>query len=339
MSLAPVANRLEQLLEEKVLFLNDCLGQNVESACLKSAERIIMLENLRFHIEEEGKCKCKDGTVLVAESNRVAEFGQFLSKLADVYVNDAFGCVHRAHSSITGISIEPRVAGLLVQKELKFFSMILEDSKQLELLILGGAKLSDKIQLIEQMLPKTKRIMIGGGMAFTFLSKISGIRIGKSLYDAEGAAIIPAIMEKAKALNVDIILPHDFVVSSEFSEDGGHQKLVLAESGIDDNDFGLDIGPESSKYFGEIISNIKGDDKVILWNGPMGVFYWEKYSNGTRCVLEALAATTETNHTVTVVGGGDSSAAVAKWHFENRLSHVSTGGGASLELLEGIFIR
>lgn len=341
LTLKPVALALEKLLkranaigaEEGVTFLNDCVGEEVAAACNNTAatgNRIILLENLRFHLEEEGKCKAKDGTVIKASESDIACFRASLSALADVYVNDAFGTVHRAHSSIAGISIEPRVAGLLVQKELQFFAKALEGPAKIHTLLLGGAKVSDKLALIENMLPRVENILIGGGMAYTFLKESRGFAIGNSLFDAAGAGLIGGIMKRAEELGVRIHLPIDFIAGDSFKADAA-TRIVTA--GIDDGWMGLDIGPATQAAFAEVIRNAP-TQRVILWNGPMGVFEWDAFASGTRAMLDALVAATEAGR-ITIVGGGESASAVSKWNCQDKLSHVSTGGGASLELLEG----
>lgn len=330
LSLRPVASELEILLGEKVHFIDECVGETVVKECESSMERIILLENLRFHVEEEGKCKKKDGTSISSSSEDTRKFQESLSQLGDIYVNDAFGTVHRAHSSISGIRIKTRVSGLLVHKELKFFSKALEGPEKIHTLILGGAKVSDKILLIEHMLPKVENIIIGGGMAFTFLKVLNGMEIGKSLYDEKGSDLVAMIIEKAKAEKVNIHLPVDFVEAAQFSESSDFR---IVNNYIDENWMGLDIGPESSKIFSKVI-NTAVTNRVILWNGPMGVFEWPNFSSGTLAILEAMAASTERGN-ITIVGGGDSAAAVSKWNYVSKIQHVSTGGGASLELLEG----
>ena len=330
LSLKPISYELEKLMGEPVRFISECVGDNVAHECSEAPEKLILLENLRFHIEEEGKCKRKDGISCMATIENQELFRASLSKLGEIYVNDAFGAIHRAHSSITGISIETRVAGLLVKKELSFFSKALEAPEKIHTLILGGAKVSDKIQLIENMLPRVENIIIGGGMAFTFLKVLQGMKIGKSLYDPKGAEIICNIMNEAKEHNVTIHLPVDFVEGSEFSETAQHR---VTENSIDPDWLGLDIGPKSCEKFVKILKNASSG-RIILWNGPMGVFEWPNFCSGTLTVLKAVVAATDEG-CITIVGGGDSAAAVSKWDCDKKVSHVSTGGGASLELLEG----
>lgn len=330
LSLKPVSDELEKIMGEPVRFISECVGDEVIRECSEAPERLILLENLRFHVEEEGKCKRKDGTSITATEENQEKFRSSLSKMGEIYVNDAFGTVHRAHSSISGISIEPRVAGLLVKKELSFFSKALEGPEKIHTLILGGAKISDKILLVENMLSRVENIIIGGGMAFTFLKVLHGMDIGKSLYDEKGAELVSNIMKKAEECNVTIHLPVDFVEGSEFSETAQHR---VTENSIDPNWMGLDIGPKSCEKFVHVLKNASSG-RVILWNGPMGVFEWDNFACGTLAVLKAVVDATEKG-CITIVGGGDSAAAVSKWHCDTKVSHVSTGGGASLELLEG----
>lgn len=331
MSLKPVAQELEKLLNQSVTFLPDCVGSEIESACASASSRIVLLENLRFHIEEEGECKRGDGEVVKAEASAVTDFCASLSRLADVYVQDAFGTVHRGHASIAGITIEPRVAGLLVKKELDFFAKALEGPNKIHTLILGGAKVADKIALIENMLPRVENVIIGGGMAFTFLKELKGISIGSSLFDSKGAETVKAIMEKAAQLRVKVHLPTDYIVARAFEASAEFKTIDVP---IDEGWMGLDIGPKTAQNYASVIASAPAN-RVILWNGPMGVFEWDNFAQGTHAILMALVQATETSHVITIVGGGDSAAAVGKWGCDDKLSHVSTGGGASLELLEG----
>lgn len=330
-SLAPVAKELERLLGRPVTFLDDCVGAAVEAACANpTAGSIILLENLRFHPEEEGSSKAEDGSKQKADPASVSAFRASLSRLGDVYVNDAFGTMHRAHSSITGISVEPRLAGLLVQKELKAFSALLESPDPIDVAILGGAKVSDKLQLILHLLARVRTLLIGGGMAFSLLKAREGMEIGGSLWDAEGAALAPKIWEEAEARGVTIMLPDDFVAAEGFSEDAP-TRIVTRSEGIPEGWMGLDIGPASSQRFAATVRSARS----VVWNGPMGVFEWPSFDAGTRAVLDAMLEATAAHGALTIVGGGDSATAVAKWGAEDGLSHVSTGGGASIELLEG----
>merc|ERR1712115_722609 len=247
---------------------------------------------------------------------------------ADVYVNDAFGTAHRAYSSMVGEGFDIKATGGLMSQELDAFAKVLDAPAKPVLAILGGAKVTDKIQLIFNILDKVDKLIIGGGMAFTFLKVSDGMSIGSSLYDEEGAKIVPDIMEKAKAKGVEIILPIDFVISSKFGEDGEIKTACLM--GIPDGFMGLDCGPESNKRNAEAVAKAK----TIIWNGPMGVFEMASFETGTKSLMDAVVAATASG-TITVIGGGDTATACKKYDTEDKVSHCSTGGGASLELLEG----
>jgi phosphoglycerate kinase len=330
-SLKPVAAKVAELLGRPVKFLEDCVGPEVEKACaaLKSGE-LVLLENLRFHIEEEGKIKDeKTGTSIKADPAHVEAFRASLTRLGDVYVNDAFGTAHRAHSSMVGIKLPLRAAGLLMKKELDVFAKVLDHPRRPFLAILGGAKVADKIQLISNLIDKADEIIIGGGMAFTFLKVVSRMEIGTSLLDAAGIKIVPEIMAKAKAKGVPIHLPVDFLAADKFDPDA-NTKVVSVKSGIPAGWQGLDCGPETVKEFSKIIAC----GKTIVWNGPLGVFEFDKFAGGTRGAMNALVAGTQAG-AITVIGGGDTATAAAKWGTEDKVTHCSTGGGASLELLEG----
>jgi phosphoglycerate kinase len=329
-SLKPVAADLERLLGKPVEFLEDCVGDAVEAACKEPAHgSLFLLENLRFHPEEEGSCKLPDGSKKKADPALVDAFRASISRLGDVYVNDAFGTVHRAHSSIVGVGLEPKLAGLLLKKELKAFSQLLESPDRIDVAILGGSKVSDKIQLILHLLPKVNTLLIGGGMAFTLLKVKDGVEIGSSLFDEPGAALVGQIYEEAAKQSVDIVLPFDFVAGDVFRADA-QTKVTTSEEGIPSGWMGLDIGPASSAVFARRIRNAKS----VIWNGPMGVFEWASFAAGTKFILDAMLDATRAG-ALTIVGGGDSATAVAKWDAEAGLTHVSTGGGASIELLEG----
>jgi phosphoglycerate kinase len=329
-SLAPVAKKLEELLGKPVKFLNDCVGSEVEAVCasLQPGE-VVLLENVRFYLEEEGKTKDADGNTVKADPAKVAEFRASLTKLGDVYVNDAFGTAHRAHSSVTGIELPEKVAGFLMEKELEAFGAVLENPKRPLLAILGGAKIADKIPLIRNLLDKADEIIIGGGMAYTFRKVLDGMEIGDSLFDPAGAEIIPELMEKAKAKGVQIHLPVDFVTADKFAEDAA-TGLASAQEGIPAGWQGLDVGPATREEFAKVIARAK----TIVWNGPAGVFEFAKFCEGTKSMAEAVAAATEAG-AITVVGGGDTATAAKKFGVLNKVTHASTGGGASLELLEG----
>ncbi|KAJ7093089.1 phosphoglycerate kinase [Mycena epipterygia] len=371
-SLRPIADELRELLKSKdksdvtVTFVPDCVGPEAEEAVKKAAEEknpkalgsVILLENLRFHIEEEGSVKNKDGTKTKADAAKVTEFKQGLTKLGDIYVNDAFGTAHRAHSSMVGVDLPQKVAGLLLKKELEYFAKALENPKRPFLAILGGAKVSDKIKLIDNMLDKVDSLIICGGMAFTFKSKLgekkndrgevvdNTFTIGKSLYDEAGSKLVDELVAKAEAKGVELIFPVDYITADKFADDA---KVGLAtdpprdkKGGIPEDLMGLDAGPESRKLFHDAVMKAR----TILWNGPPGVFEFPNFAEGSKSLLEATieameaakarsAKSNEEIDTVVIVGGGDTATVVAQYGAEHKLSHVSTGGGASLELLEG----
>mmetsp|Transcript_45275 Transcript_45275/g.81433 ORF Transcript_45275/g.81433 Transcript_45275/m.81433 type:complete len:418 (+) Transcript_45275:95-1348(+) len=329
-SLAPVAKILEEKLGKPVIFCKDCVGAEVEATCADPATgTVILLENLRFHVEEEGKGVDAEGNKIKADKEKTKEFRASIRKLADVYCNDAFGTAHRAHSSMVGEGFDTKCAGDLMGKELSAFSKVLDAPAKPVLAILGGAKVSDKIQLIMNMLDKVNKIIIGGGMAYTFLKIRDGMAIGTSLYDEEGAKIVPEILEKAAKLGVELILPVDFVVSSKFGEDG-EIKEATKETGIPDGFMGLDCGPASIELNAKAVM----ESKTIIWNGPMGVFEMPKFEAGTKKLMDAVVEAT-TKGVITVIGGGDTATACKQYNTEDKVTHCSTGGGASLELLEG----
>jgi len=329
-SMKPVAEELQKLLNKNITFLSDCVGPEVEKACADPAPgTVFLLENLRFHIEEEGKGLNAAGEKVKADKENVKKFRESLQKLGDVYVNDAFGTAHRAHSSMMGEGFEKRAAGILLNKELTYFAKALDNPERPFLAILGGAKVADKILLIENLLDKVDEMIIGGGMAYTFLKESKGMKIGDSLYDEAGAKIVGKLLDKAKSRNVKIHLPVDFITADKFDENAT-TGLSTVEEGIPDKWMGLDCGPKSQTLFIEPIARAK----VIVWNGPAGVFEFEKFANGTKALMDAVVLATK-NGTVSIIGGGDTATCAAKWGTESQLSHVSTGGGASLELLEG----
>ncbi|CAD6999277.1 phosphoglycerate kinase [Ceratitis capitata] len=329
-TLAPVADELKTLLGKDIKFLPDCVGPEVEKECKDPAPgTIILLENLRFYIEEEGKGLDASGAKAKADPAKVKEFRQSLAQLGDVYVNDAFGTAHRAHSSMLGEGFEKRAAGFLLNKELKYFAQALDNPPRPFLAILGGAKVADKIQLISNLLDKVHEMVIGGGMAFTFLKVINNMKIGASLFDEEGSKIVNDLVAKAKKNNVQLHLPVDFICADKFAEDAKTCEATV-EDGIPDGYMGLDIGPKSRELFKEPICR----SKIIVWNGPPGVFEFPNFANGTKAVMDAVVSATE-GGTVSIIGGGDTASCCAKWGTESKVSHVSTGGGASLELLEG----
>jgi phosphoglycerate kinase len=331
-SLKPVAAELQKLLGVPVTFLDDCVGPAVEAACAKGKLKpgtVVLLENVRFHLEEEGKVKQKnkDGT----ETSRKAEpaaidaFRQGLQKLGDVYVNDAFGTAHRAHSSVAGITGLPCAAGFLMQQELDAFAKLLANPGRPFVAILGGAKVSDKLPVIENLLPKIDTLIIGGAMAYTFLVQM-GQKVGKSLVEKDLVAAAGKVLAAAKAANKKLLLPVDHVCAAEFKADS----KASVHAAIPDDLMALDIGPKTVASYVEALRGAK----TVVWNGPMGVFEMDAFCKGTEAVAQAVAAATAAG-AFTVVGGGDSVAAAEKLGITSKLSHVSTGGGASLELLEG----
>jgi phosphoglycerate kinase len=331
-SLKPVAAKLQELLGRPVKFLTDCTGPEVEKACAPGALRagdVVLLENLRFHLEEEGKIKHEDGTSVKADPQAVEAFRASLSRLGDVYVNDAFGTAHRAHSSMVGVKLPQKVAGFLMEAELKAFTAVLDNPQRPLLAILGGAKIADKIPLINNLLEMADEIIIGGGMAFTFKKELEGMAIGDSLYDPEGAKIAKDLFTKAGAKGVRITLPVDFVCGDKFDANANTQ-LVSDQEGIPTGWMGLDAGPKSIELFAQVI----GRARTIVWNGPSGVFEFDKFAGSTRAMAEAIARAT-TAGAITVVGGGDTATAAKKFKVDTKVTHCSTGGGASLEFLEG----
>lgn len=315
MSLKPVAIRLSELLRQPVLMAEDCIGEQIEKQTLglRSGETML-LENLRFYNEEEANDDA---------------FCQKLAKLGDVYVNDAFGTAHRAHASTAGITkyFKQNAAGYLMEKEIRYLGSAVQNPKRPFVAIIGGAKISGKIDVIENLMKKVDTILIGGGMAFTF-AKVMGYEIGSSLYEAEKADMAKDILEKAKTGKTRILLPSDAVVAKEFKNDTEFKTVTV--NAIPAGWMGLDIGDSTvSEYKKEILNA-----GMIVWNGPMGAFEMSNFSKGTRAITEALAEATLKGCT-TIVGGGDSAAAVTEMGYADKVSHVSTGGGASLEYLEG----
>ena len=338
-SLKPIAAKLQDLLRRPVKFLDDCVGPQVEQACaaLKPGE-VMLLENLRFHVEEETKIKDeKTGEVKKkATPQEIEAFRQSLSKLGDVYVNDAFGTAHRAHSSMVGANLPQKAAGFLMKQELDAFAKVLDQPKRPLLAILGGAKVADKIKLIENLLDKANELIIGGGMAYTFLKVISKMEIGTSLFDEQGAEIVPKVMAKAQEKGITIHLPVDFKICDKFDFKAkqlpadAKLQIVAVKQGIPTGWQGLDCGPASITLFQEVVARAK----TIVWNGPLGVFECPDFAAGTKGVMEAMAAATA-HGAVTVIGGGDTATAAIQWKIDGKVTHCSTGGGASLELLEG----
>ena len=311
-SLAPAAKRLAELLNKPVAMAQDVIGPDADSkvAALQPGE-VCLLENLRFHAEEEKNDP--------AFAKKLAEYG-------DVYVNDAFGTAHRAHASTEGVAhYLPAVSGFLIEKELQYLGKALEQPDRPFVAILGGAKVSDKIGVINNLLEKVDVLIIGGGMAYTF-QKAQGKGIGKSLLEADKVDYAREMIEKAKEKGVQLLLPVDNVIADAFSNDANIQ--VQEGGDMPEGWMGLDIGPKTIQLFTDAILSAK----TVVWNGPMGVFEMENFAKGTRAVAQALANSSAT----TIVGGGDSAAAVQQMGFGDKISHISTGGGASLEFLEGL---
>ena len=328
-SLRPVAAELQRLLGRPVAFLDDCVGPAVEAACAPGAlapGSLVLLENVRFHLEEEGKVKVKekDGTTTSrkAEPAAIDAFRASLRKLGDVYVNDAFGTAHRAHSSVSGLVGMPCAAGFLMQQELDAFAKVLHSPDRPFVAILGGAKVSDKLPVIENLLPKVDTLIVGGAMAYTFLAQ-QGLPVGTSLVERDLIEAAGKVLAQAKAAGKRILLPVDHVCAAEFKADSP----ASVHDRIPDGLMGLDIGPRT---VADYVAALRGA-KTVVWNGPMGVFEMDAFCKGTEAVAHAVAGC----GAFTVVGGGDSVAAAEKTGVTSRLSHVSTGGGASLELLEG----
>ncbi|KAK3939002.1 hypothetical protein QBC46DRAFT_388866 [Diplogelasinospora grovesii] len=329
-SLKPVVPELEKLLGKSVTFAPDCVGPEVEEIVSKTENGgVVLLENLRFHIEEEGKGEDENGNKVKADKAKVEEFRKGLTKLGDVYINDAFGTAHRAHSSMVGIELPQKAAGFLMKKELDYFAKALESPKRPFLAILGGAKVSDKIQLIDNLLDKVDTLIICGGMAFTFKKTLYNVPIGTSLFDEAGSKTVGDLMKKAEKNNVKVVLPVDYITANKFDKDA-ETGTATDETGIPDGWMGLDCGEKSNKLFKEAIDSAE----TILWNGPAGVFEFDKFANGTKAMLDAAVAAASKGKIV-IIGGGDTATVAAKYGAEDKLSHVSTGGGASLELLEG----
>ncbi len=314
-SLKPAAEKLSELLGKNVTLAPDCIGEDVKKIVnnMKPGD-VVLLENLRFHEEEE--------------KNDPA-FAKQLSELGDVYVNDAFGSAHRAHASTEGVTkyIDKCAAGYLMQKELEYLGGAVLSPKKPYCAILGGAKISGKIDVINNLLDKVDTMLIGGGMAFTFF-KAQGKEIGKSLLEEEKLELAKELLAKVKGMNVRFLLPVDVVVADEFKNDSPSE--IVSIDNIASGKMGLDIGPETVKLFNNEIMK----SKTIVWNGPMGVFEMPNFAKGTFEIAKALAEATSKG-AITVVGGGDSSAAISKAGLDDKVSHVSTGGGASLEFLEG----
>jgi phosphoglycerate kinase len=329
MSLKPVAERLSELLGKGVIFADDCIGADVEAkaAALVSGD-VMLLENLRFHEEETIKDKAakEDAALRQAKDN----FAKQLAALADTYVDDAFGTAHRDNASMYTVPVmmegKDRVTGFLIEKELKFLGEMVEAPERPFVAILGGAKVSDKIAVIENLMKKVDRILIGGAMAYTFF-KAQGRQVGKSLCENDFVDKANELLKQAEQIGCEIVLPVDNVVAKEF-EANAENKVVTGD--IEQDWEGLDIGPESRKLFAEKLQGVK----TIVWNGPMGVFELEPFDEGTKAVAHAVAQATSKGAR-SIIGGGDSASAIVNMGLEEKVSHISTGGGASLEFLEG----
>jgi phosphoglycerate kinase len=328
-SLAPVAKRLSELLGKNVIFISDCIGPEVKAKAraLKSGD-CMLLENVRFHREEVIKDKAakEDKQLREAKDN----FAKQLAELADIYVNDAFGTAHRDNASMYTVPQmmkgKPRVIGFLIEKELKFLGDMVSNPEKPFVAILGGAKVSDKIRVIENLLDKVDRLLIGGAMAYTFF-KAQNKTVGRSLCEDDFLDKATELLERAKDVGCEMVLPVDTVVAREFKA-GAENKVVVGD--IEPDWQGMDIGPDTRKLFADKLT----DAKTIVWNGPMGVFEMPPFDEGTKAVAIAVAEATGKGAR-SVIGGGDSASAVEKLGLEDKISHISTGGGASLEFLEG----
>ncbi|MBD0268676.1 MAG: phosphoglycerate kinase [Cyanobacteria bacterium Co-bin8] len=315
MRLTPVAQRLSELLGQEVIKCDDCVGDAVAAAVNGMQNgQVALLENVRFHAEEEANDP---------------EFAKQLASVADLYVNDAFGTAHRAHASTEGVTkyLSPSVAGYLIEKELQYLQNAIENPQRPLAAIVGGSKVSSKIGVIETLLEKVDKLLIGGGMIFTFY-KARGLNVGKSLVEEDKLELAKHLEVKAKEKGVDLLLPTDVVVADNFAADANAQTVSIEN--IPDGWMGLDIGPDSIKVFQDALAQCKS----AIWNGPMGVFEFDQFAKGTEAVAHTLADLTGQG-VITIIGGGDSVAAVEKVGVAEKMSHISTGGGASLELLEG----
>lgn len=314
-SLAPVADRLSSLLGKQVHFAPDCIGEKAEEVVQSRVSGdVVLLENLRFYPEEEAND---------------SDFAAKLAKSGDIYINDAFGTAHRAHASTEAIAhcFKKKGAGILLQKELKYLGGALSNPERPFVAILGGSKVSGKIDVIRQLLTKCDSILIGGGMMFTFY-KAMGFEIGNSLLEKDKVSLAAELIAEAKSLGVEVILPGDTIVADSFSNDANYKNVEVHH--IQEGWMGMDIGQRTIDEFSRIILNAR----TIVWNGPMGVFEMPNFSAGTKAIAEALVGATRLGAT-TIIGGGDSAAAIAQFNLEKQVTHVSTGGGASLEFLEG----
>jgi phosphoglycerate kinase len=314
-SLKPVATKLSELIGKPVQFAPDCIGRQVEEMAAKMANgEILLLENLRFYAEEE---------------KNDPEFASKLARLGEIYINDAFGSAHRAHASTEGITkhFQQCAAGYLMQKELDYLGKAVGNPERPYIAILGGAKISGKIDVISNLMDKVDALLIGGGMSYTFF-KAEGMEIGKSLLEEDKIDLAKDIMRKAKDKKVKFLLPVDCVIADKFDKDA--QTETVDAGGIKPDWMALDIGPKTIELFNNEIIGAK----TVVWNGPMGVFEMQKFANGTNAIANTLVEATQKGAT-TIIGGGDSAAAITQAGLEKKVSHVSTGGGASLEFLEG----
>lgn len=310
-SMKPTAVRLGELLGKEVIMAKDVIGEDAKAkaAALKDGE-VLMLENVRFHKEE---------------TKNNPDFAKELASMAEIFVNDAFGTAHRAHASTAGLAdYLPAVCGFLIKKEIEFMGKALANPARPFVAILGGAKVSDKIAVIENLIDKVDTLIVGGGMAYTFL-KAKGYSIGTSICEEDKVELAKSLMEKAAAKGVKLLLPEDNMIAKEFSNDS--EKQVVASNSMPDGWMGMDIGPATIKIYADAIKSAK----TVIWNGPMGVFEFANFATGTKEVAKALAE----SGSLSIVGGGDSAAAVEQLGFADKITHISTGGGASLEFLEG----
>lgn len=329
-SLRPVATRLQELINRPVTFLSDCVGEEVENACAHPEKgAIILLENCRFHVEEEGSGVDAEGNKIKATKEAVDAFRAALTRLGDVYINDAFGTAHRAHSSMVGVNLPIRAAGNLIKRELDAFIPILEQPHRPLLSILGGSKVTDKIKLIKNLLDKVDEMIICGGMSYTFLKVAYGVEIGDSLFDEQGANIVQELLQKAEEKHVKIHLPIDFRCGDEFKATC-NTRVFTKEEGIPKGWSGMEDGPASLEIYKQAVARAN----TIIWNGPAGVYEFEAFQSCTRGILEACAEAKQRG-AIVVIGGGDCATCAMQWGFGNALTHISTGGGASLQLLEG----
>lgn len=310
-SLAPIAKYLSKVLDAKVTMATDVIGDSAKSlaASVNSGE-VVLLENVRFHKEETENDK---------------NFARELASMADIFVNDAFGTAHRAHASTAGVAeFLPSVCGYLIEKELKVMGKAISHPKRPFAAVLGGAKVSDKIGVINNLCDKVDILIIGGGMSYTFM-KAQGYSVGTSLCEEDKLYLANELMAKAKKNNVKFLLPLDYKVTKEFKEDA--ESMIVDCDKIPDGYMGMDIGPKTQELFADVLS----DAATVVWNGPMGVSEWKNFASGTECIAKVLAK----SNAISIIGGGDSAAAIEKLGFADKMTHISTGGGASLEFLEG----